>query len=64
MYQLFWWLYTILSRDVNFCMQEGIFTIRNQMHKGLTSKTSTHSFRRGEESGTFTNVFVTSLIRL
>ena len=40
MYQLFWWLYTILSRDVNSCMQEGIFTIRDQMDKGLTSKTS------------------------
>ena len=43
-------------------MQEGIFTIRNQMDKGLTSKTSTHSFRHGDVSGTFVNVFDTSLI--
>ena len=36
----------------------------NPMDKEFISKTSTHSFRHGEVSGTFTNVFVTSLIRL
>ena len=45
-------------------MQEGTFTIRNPMDKGFISKTSTNSFRHGDVSGTFTNVFVTSLIRL
>ena len=45
-------------------MQEGIFTIHNQMDKGLTSKTSANSFRHKDASGTFVNVFVTSLIRL
>ena len=64
MYQLFWWLYTILSRDVNSCMQEGIFTIRDQMDKGFISKTSVNQFRHGDVAGTFVNVFVTSLIRL
>ena len=34
------------------------------MDKGLTSKTSANSFRLGDVSGTFTNVFDTSLIRL
>ena len=45
-------------------MQESIFTIHNQMDKGLTSKTSANSFRHGGVSGTLVNVFVTSLIRL
>ena len=63
MYQLFWWLYTILSRDVNSCMQEGIFTIRDPMDKGFISKTSANSFRNKDVSRTFVNVFDTSLIR-
>ena len=42
-------------------MQEGIFTIHNQMDKGLISKTSTYSFRHGDVQGTLTNVFDTSL---
>ena len=64
MYQLFWWLYTILSRDVNSYMQEGIFTIRNPMDKGFIAKTSANQFHLEDILRTFTNVFVTSLIRL
>ena len=43
-------------------MQEGIFTIRNQMDKGFISKTSANSFRNKDVSRTFVNVFDTSLI--
>ena len=59
-----WQLYTILLCDVNSCMQEGIFTIRNPMDKRFISKTSTKQFRHGDVSGTFVNVFDSSLIRL